>query len=90
MGRVCSEYHSPISYNNSFRKSTLGNHTWDYNNDGVAHYGMLADFMQAVSTMPQHGNLPDGKNLVNDQLMNGAQYFFETWKIAEQQSGHIK
>ena len=89
-GRVCSEYHSPISYNNSFRKSTLGNHTWDYNNDGVAHYGMLADFMQAVSTMPQHGNLLDGKNLVNDQLMNGAQYFFETWKIAEQQSGHIK
>jgi microsomal dipeptidase-like Zn-dependent dipeptidase len=89
-GKVCSEYHPPIAYNNSFRRSGLGNHTWDYNTDGVAHYGMLADFMQAVATMPQHGNLPAGKGLVDDHLMNGAEYFFETWKIAEQQSTKVK
>jgi microsomal dipeptidase-like Zn-dependent dipeptidase len=56
--------------------STEGNRTWNYNTVGVAHYGMLPDFLQDVSTMS------GGCTLVTN-MMNGAQYFYETWRIAE-------
>jgi microsomal dipeptidase-like Zn-dependent dipeptidase len=59
-----------------FLRSTLGNHTWDYNNDGVAHYGMLSDL---VRDLPNSAGGAD----VQRNLMNGAQYFYDTWKKAE-------
>ena len=33
-------------------RSRMGNRTFDFKTDGIAHYGMLADFVQAVSQKP--------------------------------------
>lgn len=33
-------------------RSKLGSKTFDFRTDGIAHYGMLADFMQAISQKP--------------------------------------
>jgi len=67
----------PVQYGSSFRMSSLGNRSWDYNVDGVAHYGMIPDFLQAVR------NTPGGASLIDDNLMYGADYFFQTWKKCE-------
>jgi microsomal dipeptidase-like Zn-dependent dipeptidase len=66
-----------ITYTADFPKSALGTASWDYNVAGVAHYGMLADFMRALST------LTGGQTAVAD-MMSGAQYFYDSWSRAEQ------
>ena len=53
-----------------------GARQWDYNRDGVAHYGLLPDFLLDVES------LPNGQDVVN-QMFNGAQYFYESWFLAE-------
>lgn len=68
---------SSVQYTSSFPPSTDGTKTWNYNRDGVAHYGMLWDFLQDVRV------LPGGADMVDNNLMNGADYFFRTWQIAE-------
>jgi hypothetical protein len=71
-----------------------GGYNWDYNTVGVAHYGMLADFIEDVKLLPnQAPNLPysmDGMTLVNYNLMNGAQYFLDTWKLCEQKASQVQ
>jgi hypothetical protein len=56
--------------------ATEGVRTWDYNRDGVAHYGLLPDYLQDVAS------LPGGKEVVQ-RMFGGAQYFYETWALAE-------
>ena len=56
--------------------STEGNATWNYNNVGVAHYGMLPDFLQDVASL-------SGGCAIVGSMNSGAQYFYETWRIAE-------
>src|SRR5215472_2432876 len=68
---------SAVRYDASFPKSRLGDKEWDYNRDGVAHYGMLADFLKDARTAP------NGANLIENNLMQGAQYFVDTWKKCE-------
>jgi microsomal dipeptidase-like Zn-dependent dipeptidase len=65
-----------VDYTSDFPRSALGTASWDYNDAGVAHYGMLADFMRAVPTL-------DGGVPVVPALMQGAQYFADTWQLAE-------
>src|SRR6188768_3205307 len=48
-----------VSYTASFPKSKTGNRTWDYNVDGMAHYGMLTDFIRALEERSA-----DGKSVV--------------------------
>jgi hypothetical protein len=79
-----------IVYNDSFQRSSLGSRTWDYNSDGVAHYGMIADFLQDVKNVPaQTANGMTGTQVINN-LMSGAQYFFETWQRCEAQKANVK
>jgi hypothetical protein len=59
-----------------------GAKTWDYNHDGVAHYGMLPEFLQDV------GSLPGGAAVVSN-AMTGAEYFYQTWHKAELQRGLV-
>jgi hypothetical protein len=73
----------PVQYSSAFPMSSLGNKTWDYNIDGVAHYGMLPDFLQAVRSVP------GGANMIDNNLMYGADYFYETWRISEVQSAKV-
>jgi hypothetical protein len=72
----------PIQYGPDFQRSQQGQHVWDFNYTGVAHYGMLPDFLVAARAAP------DGPDLVDNNLMYGAQYFYETWQRAEAQSGN--
>lgn len=65
-----------LAYDDAFPQSGLGNHCWNYNTDGVAHYGLLADLVRALPAA-------DGGAFVQGNLMKGAQYFYDTWKIAE-------
>jgi len=75
---------SSVRYDASFPKSRLGNKEWDYNLDGVAHYGMLADFLKDA------GTAPGGAALINNNLMNGADYFVQTWKKCEALKGSVR
>jgi len=70
---------SNVQYGTSafpLQMSTNGNQTWNYNTVGVAHYGMLPDFLADVASMNGGGN-------VISNMYNGAQYLYETWRIAE-------
>jgi microsomal dipeptidase-like Zn-dependent dipeptidase len=87
----CAHRLPPVQYSNSLPMSSLGNKTWDYNVEGVAHYGMLWDFLVAVSSIPSSPPTlkVSGADLINNNLMNGAQYFYDTWHIAEQRSAMV-
>jgi hypothetical protein len=75
---------SNVQYSSAFPQSTDGTKTWNYNTDGVAHYGMLWDFLQDVRS------LPGGAAAVDNNFMFGADYFFHTWQIAETQGAKVK
>lgn len=70
-----------------------GSKIWNYNTDGVAHYGMLPDYLADVASLPGvavtnpiSGAVvagPSGSDVVNKGMMNGAQYFYATWRLAE-------
>lgn len=79
----CDHPLPPVQYGSAFPMSTLGNRSWDYNAVGVAHYGMLPDFLQAVRSAP------GGASMIDNNLMHGADYFFETWKLSEAQSAKV-
>jgi microsomal dipeptidase-like Zn-dependent dipeptidase/uncharacterized protein YaeQ len=73
-----------VQYTSAFPASSLGNKTWNYNTDGVAHYGMLADFLQDVRT------LPGGAAMLDNNLSYGADYFYHTWVKAESQATNVQ
>lgn len=73
----------PVQYTAAFPASSDGARRWDYNIDGVAHYGMLPDFLKDVAT------LPGGAALVSN-FMTGADYFFKTWQMAEAASARVR
>jgi len=79
-----------VVYNGSFLKSTTGTKSWDYNTDGVAHYGMLTDFLKHVRLAPsngyQSGGVPlgvAGDELVSHHLFRSANYFWQMWERIE-------
>jgi microsomal dipeptidase-like Zn-dependent dipeptidase len=74
---------SSVHYDDSFPRSSSGTKWWDYNLDGVAHYGMLADFVKDASNSPALGSL------VQNNLMFGADYFLQTWKKCESLKGSV-
>jgi hypothetical protein len=59
------------------------NVAWDYNRDGVAHYGMLADFVRDVRGSPH------GHDLVDNHLMRSADYFWHMWQKVERVSPQV-
>ena len=61
-------------------KTTVG---WDYNRVGVAHYGMLPDFRMDMATAPS------GPTVVAN-MNQGAEYFYETWKICEDRKNNVQ
>jgi microsomal dipeptidase-like Zn-dependent dipeptidase len=74
---------SAVHYSDEFPRSSLGTRWWDYNKDGVAHYGMLPDFLEDVRT------LAGGKEVVEDGMMFGADYFLQTWKKCVKEKGNV-
>lgn len=72
---------------------------WNYNTDGVAHYGMLPDFLLDVRTSPVNLNLgrdPSGRpygvtgaDLVDNHLQRSADYFWRMWERCETQKSKV-
>jgi hypothetical protein len=88
-GEFCNYYRPPIPVCASanlpgcVQPNSLGFKQWKYPTDGVAHYGMLPDFLTEVRT------IPGGPDLVDNAMMYGAEYLYQTWKFAEQQKGKV-
>jgi len=85
-----------VQYGPAFPISRTMTRTWDYNTEGVAHYGMLADFLVHVRTAPsngyQSGGVPlgvAGDELVNHHLFRSANYFWEMWQRIEARKGAV-
>jgi microsomal dipeptidase-like Zn-dependent dipeptidase len=74
---------SGVQYSSAFPASRDGNKTWDLRWDGVAHFGMLPDFLQDVKS------LPGGATMIAS-FMTGADYFYHTWQIAETKSTTVR
>ncbi len=71
-----------ITYDASFPQSRLGTKAWNYNTDGVAHYGLLADFIRDVR------GLPGGEEVVNTLFLS-AEHFAQMWEKAERQRSRV-
>jgi len=71
-------------YSNDFPKSHTGNKYWNYRADGVAHYGMMADFFEDVRTEPNYGSK------IYTNMMKNAEVFVEMWEKAEKVSKSVK
>lgn len=67
-------------YNSAFTMSKTGDKKWDYSKDGVAHYGMMADFFRDMSSMGQDGVI------LNSNILKNAEMFAQMWEKAEKQS----
>jgi hypothetical protein len=76
--------------------STSGSKTWRYSDDGVAHYGMMADFVRGVSLAPANtygGRTTPGmtgSDLVNHHLNRNANYFWQMWQRIEARKGSVQ
>jgi microsomal dipeptidase-like Zn-dependent dipeptidase len=69
---------SKVIYNESFPMCQTGAKTWDYNKDGVAHYGLLPDFLSDLN------NLGGNKEL--QSLFKTAEDFARMWEKCEKLS----
>lgn len=56
-------------------KSAGGTHTWDYNTDGVAHFGLFPDFLKDIERR-------GGQDVVSS-MYDGAENFAVSWGRAE-------
>lgn len=80
----------PVPYNGAniytafFPMSKTGDKMWDYRKDGVAHYGMLADFLRDISLKEKYGEY------VRSHIMDNAEYFARMWEKAESSSKSVK
>lgn len=67
--------------------------TWNYNTHGVAHYGMLPDFIRDVRTSPPSAgyvSAASGAELVDNHLLRSADYFWRMWERCEAQRVHVR
>ncbi|TAL47371.1 MAG: hypothetical protein EPN92_04940 [Chitinophagaceae bacterium] len=66
--------------NEPLRKLVNGNRDWDYNLDGMAHYGMIPDFIQDLKNV----------GIRSDQMMplfSSAEEYIRMWEKADSASG---
>ena len=89
---------SRVAYSAAFPRSSAGSKTWDYNTDGVVHYGMMADFVVDVRTAPSTGSTSSqgvplgvtGNELVDDHLNRSANYFWQMWELIEARKARVQ
>lgn len=65
---------SPVVGKGEIDRQVTGERTWDYNRDGVAHYGMIPDWIQDMRTVGGE----DGEQVVED-LTRGPESYLQTW-----------
>ncbi len=59
----------------TFTREQWGDRTFDLNTDGLANYGLYADWLQAVSQV--------GGGTFMNNMMNGAEAYLEMWERAD-------
>jgi hypothetical protein len=59
----------------TLQRERSGSRVWDFNKDGVAHYGMFADWYQDLRNVA-------GRPIIRD-MARGAEAYLETWERAE-------
>jgi microsomal dipeptidase-like Zn-dependent dipeptidase len=69
----------PNIYDAGFVMSKTGDRTWNYCMDGVAHYGMLPDFLKHIYGLPKG-------DFVQSHIMQNAEVFVEMWERAAKNS----
>jgi len=75
-------------YNSSFVMSETGDKKWDYCRDGVAHYGMLADFLKDLYGQKDTFGINQGNYLRTD-IMQNAEMFAQMWEKAVKNSANV-
>ena len=65
----------PDIYDEGFVMSKTGDHKWNYCLEGVAHYGMLGDFLKHMYTLPKG-------EFIHSHIMENAEMFAEMWEKA--------
>jgi microsomal dipeptidase-like Zn-dependent dipeptidase len=65
----------PDIYDTAFVQSKTGDRSWNYCTEGVAHYGMLPDFLKHLFGLPQG-------DFIRDNIMKNAEMFAEMWEKA--------
>lgn len=86
-----------VNYDATFPMSSSGTKSWDYNTEGVAHYGMLPDFIRDVRTTASIGYIEPGwvprgvtgPELVDKHLFRSADYFWHMWERIEAQKANV-
>lgn len=58
-----------------FDRQQSGNRTYDYNNDGMAHYGMVADHLQDLREQ--------ASPRIYESIMNSAEGYLQMWERSE-------
>lgn len=71
-----------LVYDSTFSKCTTGNRTWDINIDGVAHYGLLSDY---VRSWPLAGMTMEEQKT----FMSSAEHFTQMWEKCETRKGKL-
>ena len=65
-----------LVYDSTFARCKTGNKTWDINTDGVAHYGLLSDYVRSWTLA---GMTAQEKNT----FMSSAEHFTQMWEKCE-------
>ena len=76
---VYNQWNRMTGTNDPLRRIVFGNRDYDVNIDGVAHYGMIPDFLQDVANShPRHGEV--GTYLT--PLFSSAEDYIQMWEAA--------
>jgi len=81
----CVALRYPDFYAQDFPPSQTGNRTWHYPSDGVAHYGLFADFLRDLGSRKDAattGAALSGADVV-ERLRLSAEHFAQTWERSQ-------
>ena len=73
--QITYPFQSPIDPAVTVNKQQSGQRTFDINTDGTAHYGLYADWAEAVRVA--------GGDEIIDEMANGAEAYLQMWERAE-------
>ena len=71
-----------LRYDNTFTRCKTGNRTWDINVDGVAHYGLMPDYIRSWS-------LAGMTDREKKTFMSSAEDFTQMWEKCEAQKSKV-
>lgn len=67
---------SKLPESNPFRTMFMGNKTWNYNTEGVAHYGMLPAYLESMTELRSGKMTAEEKKL----FFSSAEFFARMWE----------